>query len=325
MATRTTATGAPPIANTSTDMRPIVFLLLAACSSSPQQTSDAGVDGDVIADAAVNGDTTKSDAPKTMWTPALGERWQYQLQGGVNASITAAPNGGGNPVAPKVFDIDLYASDGTTPNAAGVAQVHANGAHAICYVDAGTYENFRPDAADYTAFDTSCGGCLLGKNNGWPGEQWLNVSDDKGQRTFILSELGKRLDKCLAANFDGVEFDNVDGYANDTGFTITSQTQEDFDKALAALAHQKGLSVALKNDVDQLSDLAPFFDYAVNEQCFEFSECDQYASFLNQNKAVFNVEYNTQPSAFCAPALTAKMSAIKKDLALDATPWTPCD
>jgi hypothetical protein len=311
-------------------MRTIVFTLLVACSSSPQQTNDdGGVDGDSIADVTtadvVTKDVVKSDAPGTMWTPAVGERWQYQLQGGVNASITAAPNGGGAPVAPKVFDIDLYASDGTTPNATGVSQVHGNGAHAICYVDAGTYENFRPDASDYTTFDSSCGGCLLGKNNGWPGEQWLNVNDDKGQRTFILAELGKRVDKCVAAGFDGVEFDNVDGYANDTGFTIAAQTQEDFDKAIAALAHQKGLSVALKNDVDQVSDLAPYFDYAVNEQCNEFSECDQYAPFLNQGKAVFNVEYNVQPSVFCPPAITLKMSAIAKLLALADTPWTPCN
>ena len=224
-----------------------------------------------------------------------------------------------------MFDVDLYASDGTTPNTASVSQIHGNGAHAICYVDAGTYENFRPDAADYTAFDSKCGGCLLGKNNGWPGEQWLNVNDDKGQRTFILAELGKRVDKCVTAKFDGVEFDNVDGYANDTGYTITAQAQEDFDKAIADLAHQKGLSVALKNDVAQVSDLAPYFDYAVNEQCAEFSECDQYAPFLNQGKAVFNVEYNVQPGVFCAPAITLKLSAIKKELALADVPWTPCD
>ncbi len=129
----------------------------------------------------------------------------------------------------------------------------------------------------------------------------------------------------MSASFDGVEFDNVDGYANDTGFTISAQTQETFDTAIASLAHQKGLSVALKNDVAQVSDLAPYYDYAVNEQCFEFSECDQYAPFLNQGKAVFNVEYNVQPSSFCAPAIAAKMSSIAKQLALGDTPWTPCN
>ncbi|HEY2369052.1 MAG TPA: endo alpha-1,4 polygalactosaminidase [Polyangiaceae bacterium] len=307
-------------------MRWIGVLAVVACSSAPQQPgNDAGADAVASADTGATDDAATDAPAKTMWAPALGERWQYQLQGDVNASITAAPNGGGAAVAPIVFDIDLYASDGTTPNAAGVSKVHGAGAHAICYVDAGTYENFRPDAADYTTFDSQCGGCLLGKNNGWPGEQWLDVNDDKGQKTFILAELAKRVDKCVAANFDGVEFDNVDGYSNDTGFTIAAQAQEDFDKAIAALAHQKGLSVALKNDVDQVSDLAADFDYAVNEQCYEFTECDQYAPFLNQNKAVFNVEYNVQPSAFCAPAITAKMSAIKKELALDDTPWTPCN
>jgi len=40
------------------------------------------------------------------------------------------------------------------------------------------------------AFDAARGGCLLGQNNGWPGEKWLNVNDDKGQRTFLLQELG---------------------------------------------------------------------------------------------------------------------------------------
>jgi hypothetical protein len=307
-------------------MRLAFVCMLVACGSSQPSNGDAATDAPLGNDAAIiEAAPDVSPDATSLWVPPLGARWQYQLQGGVNAAITAAPYGGGSAVAPEVFDVDLYASDGTTPNAAGVAAIHGAGHHAICYVDAGTYENFRPDAADYTAFDSSCGGCLLGKSNGWPGEQWLNVNDDKGQRTFILAELGKRLDKCVSAKFDGVEFDNVDGYANDTGFTISAQTQETFDVAIANLAHQKGLSVALKNDVDQVSDLAPYFDYAVNEQCFELGECDQYAPFLNQGKAVFNVEYNVQPASFCPPAIATKMSSIAKQLALSDTPWTPCN
>jgi hypothetical protein len=311
-------------------------LFVVACSSSQPGGADAQSDAPLSSDASVdaaNDTVSTNDSGGALWTPALGARWQYQLQpnatyastGGVNVAITAAPYGGGGAVAPDVFDIDLYASDGKTPDSAGVAAIHAAGGHAICYVDAGTYEDFRPDAADYTAFDASCSGCLLGQNNGWPGEKWLNVNDDKGQRTFLLAELGKRLDECVGAKFDGVEFDNVDGYANTTGFTISAATQETFDIALASLAHQKGLSVALKNDVAQISDLAPYFDYAVNEQCAEFAECDQYAPFLNQNKAVFNVEYNVQPSTFCAPAIAAKISGIAKQLALNDVPWTPCN
>lgn len=165
---------------------------------------------------------------------------------------------------------------------------------------------------------------MLGKTNGWPGEQWLDVNDDKGQRTFLLQELGKRLDKCVAAGFDAVEFDNVDGTSNSTGFTITAASQEYFDASIANLAHLKGLSVGLKNDVDQATDLEPYFDFAVNEQCWEYQECDSLAAFQSANKAVFNVEYNLQTSQFCPQANTKGIVSILKTLDLDDTPWTPC-
>jgi hypothetical protein len=304
-------------------------------SSDVSQGTDAQPSRDGSADVAPGKACTGCPPPvacASCWRPDPSSRWQYQLQpntsyastGDVNTAITSAPWGGGAAVAPDVFDVDLYESDGTTPNAPATGALHQSGRHAICYVDAGTYEDFRPDAADYTTFDAACGGCLLGQSNGWPGEKWLNLNDDKGQRTFILQELGKRMDACVTASFDGVELDNVDGYANSTGFTISAAAQELFNASIANLARSKGLSVALKNDVDQAADLEPYFDYAVNEQCFEFSECDKLQPFVAAGKAVFNVEYNLQPSQFCAQANTKALDSIQKTLALDDTPWTPC-
>lgn len=319
-----------------------VIVIGVGCGSSPSLpdsgTPDASTNDAAQTDAPQTNDTSTSDAPvgktcsgcpapttcATCWKPTPQTRWQYQLQGGVDTSVSSAPFGGGSNVTPDAFDIDLYATDGTTPDSAGTTALHQLGRKAVCYVDAGTYENFRPDASDYTTFDGACGGCLLGQTNGWPGEQWLNVNDDKGQRTFILAELEKRVAKCVAAKFDAVEFDNVDGFANTTGFTITSAAQEFFNASIANLAHQHGLAVGLKNDLDQVADLEPYFDFAVNEQCFEFTECDSLAPFQTAQKPVFNVEYNLQPSQFCAQANTKSIVSIQKDLALDATPWTPC-
>jgi hypothetical protein len=322
-------------------MRSIAALvaLMLACGSSPVAGGDAGGPDASAADAPAGdalADAPAGDAPvgkactgcpppvacQACWKPPADARWQYQLQGDPNTTITAAPYGGGTPVAPDVFDVDLYASDGTTPDSAATAALHAAGRRAVCYVDAGTYEDFRPDAADYTAFDSACGGCLLGQNNGWPGEKWLNIDDDQGQRTFILGEVGKRMDLCASAGFDGVELDNVDGYANSTGFSFSAATQELFDASLANLAHEKGLSVALKNDLDQVADLEPYFDYAVNEQCFEYAECASLDPFVAAGKAVFNVEYDLSPSQFCPNA--GALNAIQKTLALTDTPWTPC-
>jgi hypothetical protein len=66
---------------------------------------------------------------------------------------------------------------------------------------------------------------------------------------------------------DAVEFDNVDAYANDTGLPISESAQLLFNTTLANLAHARGLTVALKNDLGQVGELVGYFDMAVNEQC----------------------------------------------------------
>src|SRR5436309_2372413 len=110
-----------------------------------------------------------------------------------------------------------------------------------------------------------------------------------------------------------------------TGLTITGDTQLLFNTALANLAHSKGFTVALKNDVEQVPDLAPYFDYAINEQCEQYSECGNYTTyFVNAGKAVFQVEYKLKTSTFCPPANAANRNAILKTFDLFDLPWTPC-
>jgi Glycoside-hydrolase family GH114 len=280
------------------------------------------------------------------WRPALSARWQYQLQaardkagnclfpstGGINVDVSGTPFTGGPSVSPTVFDID-FQTDGactggtiTQENGAAVAAIHANGAKAICYIDAGGAESFRPDFPQYDAFNTSCGGCLFGKPiSGFRNEFWLNINNDRGQRDFILDRIGARLDHCVANGFDGVEMDVVDTWSNRTGLTISGDTQLLFNTALANLAHSKGLTVALKNDVEQVPDLAPYFDYAINEQCQQYSECGNYtAAFVDAGKAIFQVEYKLKTTKFCPPANAEDRNAIKKTFDLFDAPWTPC-
>jgi hypothetical protein len=59
-----------------------------------------------------------------------------------------------------------------------------------------------------------------------------------------------RLDLAVAKGCDGVEPDNVDGYANNTNFPLTVQDQLQFNIWLANEAHARGLSIGLKNDLD---------------------------------------------------------------------------
>ncbi|MFJ2158090.1 endo alpha-1,4 polygalactosaminidase [Streptomyces sp. NPDC087856] len=276
--------------------------------------------------------TPTSSAPTAVWKPAKTTRLQYQLQpsstgssaaGGIQVGICAVPYTGGSCVKPGAYGIDLYGPDGTTPNAAAVQSIHASGAKAICYVDGGTWEQWRPDAAAFPA--SLLGNGVAGGPDGqpWPGEKWFDIRNT----SVLLPLIDARVAKCQNAGFDAVEFDNVDSYRNNPGFPVTAANQLTYNKGLAGLAHNHNLSVALKNDLDQVPDLVGSFDFAINESCQEYNECNTLAPFLNAGKAVFQIEYSDDGSSAggtCPAANSAGRAAIIKTLDLNATPWTPC-
>jgi hypothetical protein len=127
-----------------------------------------------------------------------------------------------------------------------------------------------------------------------------------------------RLDLAVSKGCDGVEPDNIDGYTNDTGFPLTYQHQINYNVWLAQQAHARGLSIGLKNDLDQIPDLVDDFDWAINEQCFEYDECDTLLPFITANKAVFGVEYEGETTDFCPQANAMNFDWLKKALDLDA-------
>lgn len=276
-------------------------------ASNPSSPSDGGG-----GDAGVAGDAA---APGARWTPTQSDRFLYQL-GDPQPATTAcvAPSTGGACVKPTVWVFDLYAADATTPNAAGVAAVHAVGGHAVYYVSGGSFEKGRPDVA---AFPANVLGKVL---DGWPDERWLDVRE----LATLTPIMRARAAKCHDAGFDAIEWDNVDGYANDNGFGFGAAAQLAYNRLLADIAHDAGLSVALKNDLDQIADLVTSFDFAINEQCAQYDECAALDPFTSAGKAVVQIEYEVAPSAFCAAANAAHRSAARMALALKPSPWTPC-
>jgi hypothetical protein len=131
-----------------------------------------------------------------------------------------------------------------------------------------------------------------------------------------------RLDLCKAKGFDSIDPDNVEGFLNKPGFPLTAADQLTFNRWLASEAHNRGLSIGLKNDLSQIPDLVKDFDWALNEQCFAYDECDLLLPFIQAGKAVFNVEYN-KDTAFCAKANQWNFNSLLKNLNLDA--WRePC-
>jgi hypothetical protein len=234
--------------------------------------------------------------PGGLWKPQGQVEWQWQLTSPVDQSVNAS-----------VYDIDLFDNDASV-----VASLHAAGRKAICYVDVGTWEDWRPDAASFPA-------SVKGSGNGWPGEKWLDIR----QLDVLGPIIGHRFDLCKAKGFDAIEPDNIDGYSNSTGFPLSYQDQIDYNRFIATAAHARGLSIGLKNDVEQVPDLLSSFDWAIDEECFKYKECDALAPFVSSGKAVLEVEYGGNTNNFCPTANAMGFSSMKKHLSLDA--WRqPC-
>ena len=74
-----------------------------------------------------------------------------------------------------------------------------------------------------------------------------------------------RLDLCRDKEFDGVEFDLIDGYSNNTGFPLTASDQTTYNLFLADAAHARGLSAGFHNTVEHTAHLQPYFYFAASE------------------------------------------------------------
>jgi hypothetical protein len=128
--------------------------------------------------------------------------------------------------------------------------------------------------------------------------------------------MAARLDLAATRGCDGVEPDNVDGYSNKNGLNLTPENQLDYNRYIADQAHQRGLAVALKNDLDQVAALEPSFDFAVDEQCNQYKECDKLKPFTTAGKAIFNAEYAAkykkagEQATLCAASRAASIRTL---------------
>ena len=231
------------------------------------------------------------------WVPELESTWQIQFTGEIDTSLNV-----------KMFEVDMFDTSADT-----VAKIKKGGTGVVCYISAGSWENWRPDKNDFPE-------SVLGKAlDGWPGERWLDIRDLETLQPIMQA----RIDRCANKGFDSVEFDNVNGYQNDTGFPLKGADQLQYNAWLANASHEAGLSVALKNDGPQAAKLVDYFDWALVEQCFQYRECGAYDVFVENGKAVMEIEYKLKKSQFCERAAKRGFKAMRKRLELDA--WRrPC-
>ena len=226
------------------------------------------------------------------WQPTPGTSWQIQFSGELDTSLDL-----------DTYDLDLA----DTPDAV-FADLRDRGVALICYFSAGSYEDWREDAGDFP--DTTLGAPL----DGWEGEWWLDIRDPT-----VLAIMEARLDRAVDRGCDAVDPDNLDGYQNDNGLGLTAADQLAYNRAIADAAHSRGLAVGLKNDLGQIADLVDWFDFAVNEECVDYDECDLLSPFTDADKAVFHIEYVDDWSD--AAARAAEVCGVGPDLDTLVKTW----
>ena len=251
----------------------------------------------VLALAALAAGATQARAQGSWWVMPKHLTWYWQLTGKVKNNEP----------------VEAYDIDGFENSAAEVATLHAQGKRVICYIDVGTAEDYRPD---YDEFPES----VLGLSNGWPGERWLDIR----QLSILEPIMTARFEMCKQKGFDAVEPDNIEGYANDSGFPLTAQEQLTYNEWVAEEVHSLGMAVLQKNDGEQTHELLPYFDGALTEQCNQYHECADFEAYLQEGEPVLNAEYHRRASKFCAADNAAGIMGARYNLALNGKRFVPC-
>jgi hypothetical protein len=236
----------------------------------------------------------------SIWQPPVGASWQIVLSVDVSPPYPAV----------SIMDLDLFAANQST-----ISDLASHNIKSICYFSAGSYEDWRPDASSFHPSDY--GNPL----QGWAGEHWLNTSS-----TNVRNIMKSRLDLAVSIGCDGVDPDNTDGYDsnNDSGLKLTEDTAVDYINFLATEAHNRGLSIGLKNSLDIVPRVIDKMQWAVNEQCVQYDECDQEQPFIDAGKPVFGIEYpdgapNLSPATenkICDDSRRANFSTLLKEMDL---------
>jgi hypothetical protein len=263
-----------------------LFTMISACVSTSIEVPPT---------SAITPAITSADTLPAYWVPSLSDSLQWQLSDyPVDISINA-----------DIFELDLFETPQET-----IDSLHESGKKVICYINVGAWEEYRPDAGDFP-------NAFIGKKYvGWDGERWLDISNYESFSSLISA----RFDHAVSKGCDGIDPDNINGFQHDTGFSISAQDQLVYNIWLSEQAHLRGLSIGLKNDSDQVSNLVDHFDFAILEDCAVYGWCADFQPFIEQGKAVFQVEYTDNSSTldvFCEISRRNHFFGLLKNRSLD--------
>lgn len=201
------------------------------------------------------------------YKPPINTSWQYQLKGPINAD----------------FGVSVYIVNLLDTIESFIAHLKNDyRLRVICHLNAGGYSPTIKDSK-YVLSN------LLGNTIGNTKLQWLDIRNH-----LVVPIIEAKMNLAKQKNCDGVVFGYVNAYSQDSGFDINATHQLAYNKYLANTAHKRNLGVGFSDDIEQIKELEPYFDFVISLECHKNNECDKLSPFGNKNKAMFNVEYSRE-------------------------------
>lgn len=312
-------------------MRSALFVavaLCAACKGDPVRP-DAG---DVIIDAY-----------KPPWFfPAPGEvkNWDIQLSGYDLATPRAMMVVDLWDVVPAPTTITYDdASTVTVPagsQAGAIAALKATGAVVICHVATGAVDlTADPDAMKFPGYQANPPdrptAIAAGSAIGWSTPIGANERFVDFRNPTAASVFKKRIKLAKDIGCGGIL-----AYRNDAslfttttmaGFSVSTDEEESWIVAVAKEGHNHMISVGGRGGhfAPYIGDVDDDYDWLVAERCGEVGNCDLPRSFLEQQRAVFGIDYEladdgTTPNnlgVICPRWANGQIDGIQKRAALD--------
>lgn len=206
----------------------------------------------------------------------------------------------------------VYDIDGFDNSAATFAALNNNRKYTIAYFSAGSWENWRPDA---NSFPTSIRGNNL---DGWPGERWLDIR----QVAILKPIMEARVAVAKAKGANAIEWDNLDLFNQNSGFSISQAQTRVWLQMLADITHEAGLAAIFKNTPELSSWAVNIFDGVITEEAYQYSEVSSYSAWYRSSKPMWDIEY--RGTLNCSDAVSKGFYLARFPLDLNGAPVAVC-
>ena len=209
-----------------------------------------------------------------------------------------------------LLDVQMYDVDAFDTPRSLVRAMHARGIHVVCYISAGTWENWRPDAKRFPAVGEGQAGRRVAGGE---------VARHPAPRPARPDHAGA--DGPLRAQ--GVRRRRVRQRRRVHERRNRVRPDRRRPAPVQRVPREPGApprAVRVPEERPRSDPtLLPYFDAALNEQCFQYDECGKLRRFVEAGKPVFGVEYSLPIASFCPTANARNFNFLKKHLALG--PW----